>query len=303
MQHKHVRGRPRLPRSALLVALATVLATGLGGIALAEPTAPKWTGSFDNFPDANWDADWGAVDEGRWGFQNLRAVSDPSTPGGGQALKVNYPANSGPPSCDDNGCVEGGGQFYQDLTTNGHTELHNSPTVVLKYSYRFPVGFDFGKKRAGKMPGLYGGKPGCSSGGNHCEKGWSTRYMWRGGNSTAPDGELYLYSAAGSGYGEDLCKGNWRFPADGKWHSIEQMVNVETGQISIWSDGGSTPVCQEKKALGGTLVSGVFFSTFHGGHTTEWSPSRDTSAEFADFTVSTTRQGAATTPATATGDG
>ena len=38
----------------------------------------------------------------------------------------------------------GGGQFYQDLTTNGESALANSPSLDLKYYYQFPVGFDFG---------------------------------------------------------------------------------------------------------------------------------------------------------------
>ncbi|MFE0188038.1 polysaccharide lyase [Streptomyces sp. NPDC058989] len=296
MKHEHAHRRRKLPRAALLVALATVGAAGLGGVALAGSSSPAWSGSFDGFPDAAWASKWGKVKEGSWGFQNLRAIDDPSTPGGGKALQVDYPAKSGPPSCDE--CKVGGGQFYQDLTTNGQTALRNSPTVDLKYSYKFPVGFDFGKKRAGKMPGLYGGKPGCQSGGDHCSDAWSTRYMWRGGNADAPNGELYFYGPKGSEYGQDLCKGNWKFAADGKWHSIEQLVNVETGQISIWSDGGSAPVCQQKVSMGGTPVSGIFFSTFHGGHTTDWSPSHASSAEFGGFSLSTARQNGVSPAAT-----
>ena len=78
------------------------------------------------------------------------------------------------------GCVLGGGQFYQDLTTNGQSALAQSPSLDLKYDYKFPVGFDFGAKTAGKMPGLWGGGvPGCESGAQHCAEGWSTRYMWQ----------------------------------------------------------------------------------------------------------------------------
>ncbi|MEZ0093760.1 hypothetical protein ABH925_004952 [Streptacidiphilus sp. EB129] len=185
---------------------------------------------------------------------------------------------------------------------NGQQALAQSPTVDLKYWYRFPVGFDFGGKTAGKMPGLYGGVPGCESGGQHCNGGWSTRYMWRGGSTSAPDGELYFYTASGSGYGADLCLGNWHFPADGKWHSMEQLVNTGSGQITVWADGGATPVCQTTQTLGGTPVSGTFFSTFHGGHDTSWSPTHTTTDEFADFTLATAQQsGGGTSPATPAG--
>ncbi|MFC0430939.1 fibronectin type III domain-containing protein [Kutzneria buriramensis] len=277
---------------------------------LAAASSPAWTGTFDNFHTSSWNSSWGLTSDSaqckgatstapcNWGYNNLQPVSDPTAPGGGQALKVTYPAPSGPPSC---GCGLGGGQFYQDLASNGQSVLATSPTLDLKYYYKFPVGFDFGKKTAGKMPGLYGGQPGCESGGQHCGTGWSTRYMWRGGSSSAPKGELYFYTASGSGFGADLCLGNWTFPADGNWHSIEQLVNVKTGQISIWSDGGTTPVCQTTQPLPGAF-SGVFFSTFHGGHDTSWSPTHTTTDEFADFTLDPNPQNGTvpSTPATPT---
>ena len=260
---------------------------------------PAWTGNFNNFHTSGWNSSWGLTSDSQqcagasgsfgcnWGYGNMQAVSDSTAPGGGQALKVTYPANSGPPSCflTVSGCKLGGGQFYQDLTTNGQSALAQSPSLDLKYDYNFPVGFDFGKKTAGKMPGLWGGGvPGCESGGQHCAQGWSTRYMWRGGSSSAPSGELYFYTSSGSGFGADLCLGNWTFPADGKWHSIEQLVNIQTGSITIWSDGKN--VCQQTEPMPGAH-SGVFFSTFHGGHDTSWSPSKTTTDEFANFTLST----------------
>src|SRR5947207_6176708 len=119
-------------------------------------------------------------------------------------------------------CGIGGAQLYQDLSTNGMADLIKSPSLDFMYWYRFPVGFDFGGNTAGKMPGLYGGEPGCESGGQRCNKAWSTRYMWRGGSASAPNGEMYFYGAGGSGFGADLGGGSWHFVADGKWHSIEQ---------------------------------------------------------------------------------
>ncbi|WP_194916221.1 fibronectin type III domain-containing protein [Catenulispora rubra] len=262
-------------------------------------TVPAWTGTFDNFHTAPWIANWGTTSDTaqcqgasgtfgcNWGYGNLAPVTDSSAPGSGQALKATYPANSGPPSCylSVSGCVLGGGQFYQDLTTNGQTALANSPSLDLKYDYSFPVGFDFGGKTQGKMPGLWGGGVmGCESGAQHCASGWSTRYMWKGGSSSAPNGELYFYTASGSGYGADLCNGNWTFAADGKWHSIEQLTNVSTGSITIWSDGRN--VCQVTEPMPGAH-SGVFFSTFHGGHDLSYSPKKTENAEFADFSLAT----------------
>jgi hypothetical protein len=282
--------------TAALASAATLAAAGQTGT-IPAASSVAWTGTFAGFPSSSWHSAWGITPDSQqcqgatststcnWGYSNMQAVSDASAPGTGQALKVTYPAPSGPPSC---GCGLGGGQFYQDLTSAGLPSLAAGQTLDLKYWYKFPVGFDFGKKTAGKMPGLYGGVPGCESGGQHCQGGWSTRYMWRGGSASAPNGELYFYTSAGSGYGADLGVGSWKFAADGQWHSVEQLVNVGTGQITIWSDG--TQAFQTTQNLGGTPFSGVFFSTFHGGHDTSWSPSHTTTDEFADFTLSTGQQ-------------
>jgi fibronectin type 3 domain-containing protein len=316
VSHNRIRGRLALAVvwAAALALLISFVSWGSADAGAVTPSSssPAWTGTFDNFHSSGWNSSWGltsdtaqcAIATGtyncNWGYSNLQPVSDATSPSG-QALKVTYPANSGPPSCYQgvSGCALGGGQFYQDLTTNGQAALHNSPTIDLKYYYNFPVGFDFGKKTAGKMPGLYGGVPGCESGGQHCQNGWSTRYMWRGGSASAPSGELYFYGGSGSGYGQDICLGNWTFPADGKWHSIEQSVNITTGAITIWSDGKS--VCQTTQTLS-SPVSGVFFSTFHGGHDLSWSPTKTTTSEFADFSLATagpqTPGGGGSTPAT-----
>ncbi|HEY4457678.1 MAG TPA: fibronectin type III domain-containing protein [Pseudonocardiaceae bacterium] len=308
----HTRVRATL-WAAMVALLVVFISWGTADVAAAG-TSPSWTGTFDNFHTSGWNSSWGLTSDTaqcpiavgtyncNWGYGNLQAVNDATSPSG-QALKVTYPANSGPPSCykSSSGCALGGGQFYQDLTSNGQTALHNSSTIDLKYYYNFPVGFDFGKKTAGKMPGLYGGVPGCESGGQHCSNGWSTRYMWRGGSASAPKGELYFYGGSGSGYGQDICLGNWTFPADGHWHSIEQSVNISTGAVTIWSDGKS--VCTTTQTFA-SPVSGVFFSTFHGGHDTSWSPTKTTTSEFSDFTLSTDgpqTSGGGGTPATPTG--
>ena len=94
------------------------------------------------------------------------------------ALQVLYPANSSNPSSSP----VGGGDFYAQPY-----DMSSASNMTLEYSVFFPVGFDFVK--GGKLPGLYGGKEGCS-GGDAATDCWSSRMMWRKGGK----GEIYLVS-------------------------------------------------------------------------------------------------------------
>jgi hypothetical protein len=289
-RHSSARGIWRLALASALVLAVAAQARRASAVGVV----PDFVGDFADFNSPDWRKHWGIISDDlkceiangkttcNWGYQNLKQATDPETPAGFTPLEVTYPAPSGPPSC---GCGLGGGQLYQDLKAAGQTSLLQSPTIDLKYYYNFPVGFDFGKSTAGKMPGLYGGPPGCESGGVHCGGAWSTRYMWRGGSSSAPSGEIYFYAGTASGYGADLGGGSWHFQADGKWHSIEQLIDLPAGNIKIWHDGAM--VFQTTRSFGGTPLSGIFFSTFHGGHDTGWSPSKLTRSHFAAFTLST----------------
>lgn len=277
-------------RTALVLAvLAAALSTGLSGTAAAD-SAAAWTGDFTDYGSDSWTSSWGALSAGAWGQDHLSQVSDSAAPGDGSALQVTYGAGSSANSCGD--CPNtGGGQFYTDLNSIGRSDLANSTTLDLKYNLKLPAGFDFGK--GGKLPGLYGGEPGQASGGNHGD-GWSTRYMWRDDGNGNGNGEVYLYTPTNSGptgYGVDLGLGAWQWPADGNWHSIEQLVDRSSGDITVWLDGQQ--VLAESGAasgIGSIPFSGVFFSTFYGGHDTSWGPATDQQAFFAHFTLSTTIQ-------------
>jgi hypothetical protein len=276
--------------------------SGAAGGATSGPTAvvssaagassAAWTGQFAGYGSAAWKAQWGYTDTGQFGQADLTEVSDPTTPGGGSALRVYYGAGSSANSCTD--CPNpGGGQFYQQLTSLGSvgTAMANSATLDLKYSIKIPAGWDFGK--AGKLPGLYGGVIGQESGGHHGADGWSTRYMFRDHDGTPNAGEVYLYTPTNSGptgYGVDYF-GNWSWTADGNWHTVEQLVNRQTGSVTVWFDGKQ--VLQETNIATGISkipFSGVFFSTFFGGHDTTWGPKSAEYAYFADFSLSTTVQ-------------
>jgi hypothetical protein len=93
-------------------------------------------------------------------------------------IDVLYPAGSINPGSSP----VGGGDFYA-----APYDMSNAQNMTLEYSVFFPAGFDF--VLGGKMPGLYGGKEGCS-GGDAAEDCWSSRMMWRKDGN----GELYLVS-------------------------------------------------------------------------------------------------------------
>ncbi|KAG8753039.1 hypothetical protein FRC12_011686 [Ceratobasidium sp. 428] len=95
------------------------------------------------------------------------------------AIEAFYPEGSINPG----NSPQGGADFY----ANPLPALKDAQNVTFGYSVFLPV--DFEPVRGGKLPGLYGGKTGCS-GGDAALDCFSTRLMWRAKN----DGELYLVS-------------------------------------------------------------------------------------------------------------
>ena len=60
----------------------------------------------------------------------------------------------------------GGSGFYWQLSDG---DLAQRESMTLKYEVKFDDGFDFVK--GGKLPGMYGGKMGCSGGANAADNG------------------------------------------------------------------------------------------------------------------------------------
>ena len=75
---------------------------------------------------------------------------------------------------------QGGSEFYASPL-----DITQARSVTLEYNVFFPGDFEWVK--GGKLPGLYGGRTGCS-GGDPALDCFSTRLMWRTGGV----GELYL---------------------------------------------------------------------------------------------------------------
>ena len=237
-----------------------------GGNPPVTPGSRQWTGNFDNFNTPAWGRAWGVSvpgDSHSFGQNDpgMAAFADPTSPDGHQVLKVSYAAMSSARSCTK--CpLPDGGQFYQDLTAIGRSDLANAQVLHMRYYVKFgdsTSAFDFGK--AGKMPGLWGGIAGQESG---CVgtggTSWSTRFMWRGGKA-----EVYLYdpthSAGGCGADIFWTSGTWQ--GDAKWHYVEQAVNRMTGTVDVWYDGN---MALQNHSIGsgyGTIpFRGIFFSTF-----------------------------------------
>jgi len=270
-------------RNARLLLAAALLAVGLAAVPAtgAGAATAGWTGTFDGFPGPDWTAAWGQAAQSAWGLgDTLTSVADASSPSGA-VLDVRYGAGSSAHSCTNCPNV-GGGEFYTRFSAIGHADWGTAPVLDLKYSLRFASGFDFGK--GGKLPGLYGGEIAQASGGIHGDA-WSTRYMWR----KPSKGEVYFYSPTGSGYGKDLGLGKWSYAADGKWHTVEQLVERTAQRITVYYDGKQV---YTTKVTGMSAIpfSGVFFSTFFGGHEKSWGPKRTVHAAFAAFSVSTSIQ-------------
>lgn len=191
-------------------------------------------------------------------------------------VTVSYPAGSSAPSA---GAPYGGAQLCAPFASGPKTD------VTLTYQLRMPVGFQF--VQGGKLPGVYGGvEP--FSGGSHNAYGWSMRLMWR----TAGAGEVYGYISTTSGYGDSWGRGNFRWKADGRWHTVTEHVHLNSpgksdGWVTLAYDGVRA-IDQTGLAVTttGTPANGLFFSTFYGGHDSTWAPTADEHIDFANFRVS-----------------
>ncbi len=206
-----------------------------------------------------------------------RLIPDPVRPYAmaQQVLQMRYPAGKIGPQ-------ESGGQFLVSLLPQRE--------YYLEYRVFFQPGFDF--TRGGKLPGLTGGGSKYTGGRPTDDgKGWSARYMWRAGGKAV----VYFYHFGQNGkYGDDLPLGVTFIP--GNWYTLTQHVVVNTpgsrdGRLEVWVDRRPVLTCKDLVLRGpqagdAGLVDSFYFSTFHGGSTPEFAPSRDCYACFDDFRIS-----------------
>jgi hypothetical protein len=216
---------------------------------------------------------------------------------GEKSLRVSYPKGGVGPG-------ETGTQF--PLVFNQMTGLHESHfnEIYLRYYLKFEEGFDF--RLGGKLPGLMGGGNSWSrSGGDQPDgtNGWTMRFMWR------RNGQIVVYAYlppsengkwGGVQWGQDINCGFTAVP--GKWHCIEQYINVGTpgaddGQLKVWIDGVQRLDIDDMRFWDIEndygLIGGVYFSTFHGGNTSDWAPRVDSYAQYDGIVMARNRVGPA----------
>ncbi|KAH9977048.1 hypothetical protein BGW80DRAFT_1166751 [Lactifluus volemus] len=246
-------------------------------------------------------------------------------------LQLFYPKDSVNPA----GWPRGGSEFYAEPL-----DLSDARSVTFAYSVFFPSDFEWVK--GGKLPGLYGGRTGCS-GGDPALDCFSTRLMWRQGGA----GELYLYApkdrqvpslcdappltVCHQTYGFSIARGSFKFSA-GSWTYVSQTVVLNTpgypdggfhlevdGKVAIdltevfyrdYLDRDFTPAgtilgyhsnseFDRDSGLSSAQASddgisghrpvgfkGIFFSTFFGGHQSEFATPKDQRVWFKDFSLS-----------------
>jgi hypothetical protein len=225
------------------------------------------------------------------GFDMNRAIVDDAySKSGSKSLRLFYPK----------------GQFGT-ANTGGQAPLMVPPQdeYFASYYVRFSEDFSWGTtSEGGKLPGLSGG--GRCSGCATCtgSNGFTARLMWR----PAGKAVIYLYHLnkvnppCGDNY-DIVLDGKTLYFEKGQWYKISQRVKVNTGnnkdgEVEMWINDQHAQIRLYNGSLVDKLsgiqfvsnedkVDALYFSTFHGGSTTDWAPSVDSYIWFDDIIIST----------------
>jgi len=207
--------------------------------------------------------------------------------GSGTGMEVWYPQGSYVPS----GPIVGGVGIWSRHPLS-------TPTAVFKYSVWFGPDFDF--VNGGKLPGLYGGKTGCS-GGDPAVDCFSTRLMWRANGM----GELYLYANreaqdpaicqmpnnhCNPTFGWSLNRDSFLFLRNA-WTHVEETVTLNTpgqrnGVLAVKINGQEilryNNIVFRTAQFPNVRIEGMDFETFFGGNGPEWASPRDQLTKFTE---------------------
>ncbi|KAL1924774.1 uncharacterized protein VTP21DRAFT_4428 [Calcarisporiella thermophila] len=262
-----------------------------------------WTAPFPSTPlnDAaqhiilNWNVVNNTINAGASG---LSFVADPLTNSGQVVLRVNYPKGSYSPSASKKGqAVEGGAVFYTKPFPESGTPLRR---VMLSYEVGLPA--DFPWMKGGKLPGVFGGRPGSGcEGGAIRDDCFSVRVMWR----SQADAEAYAYTLTGNSicdrdkgvrcnddFGTSFGRGNAVFQP-GKWNKVDMLVEENAlerrnGVLRLWIN--DQPVTDNTNLVyrksDGVDLSAFMFNTFFGGNTPDWATPVDTFSLFRNIKMS-----------------
>lgn len=164
----------------------------------------------------------------------------------------------------------------------------------ISYWLRFSENFSWGTdNKGGKLPGLSANER--CSGGQTCDgtNGFTARFMWRENGRAV----LYLYYMDKPGkYGEDYDLINSEnkksyFPR-GEWINLIERVKINSGnnkdgEVQLWYNGEEVLNIKDLQFVSnGDMVDAFYFSSFHGGADTTWSPENDCYIWFDDIIVS-----------------
>ncbi|KAJ3152024.1 hypothetical protein HDU89_001671 [Geranomyces variabilis] len=244
---------------------------------------------------SNWANTW-KITKDTYGQANRALVPDPTGSASGNVLQITYPAGTRNPK---DGNVGGTGFYASPI------DLSGASTVTFSYQILFPKGFNFVK--GGKLPGLYGGHPGCS-GGNSALDCFSTRFMFR----TKGLGEIYLYvdrslqadafcnvppvTLCNPTYGASMGRGAYSF-TPGKWTSVSQTITLNTfsgkkpgqnGRVQVTVNGKKVIDFAQVVFIPNTSVNfgGIDFETFFGGNDDSWRTPTTQQVYFKNFALS-----------------
>jgi hypothetical protein len=186
---------------------------------------------------------------------------------GSSSLRILYPADN-----------------YGTSGTGAQAPLRVDPEDELYATYwlRFSENFDWGGEyEGGKLPGLAG--TGLCSGCQDCtgNNGFTARLMWRQDGR----GVLYLYhmdkvNNCGDDHALQLSGTDFYFEK-GQWYNIIQRVKINTednhdGEVEVWiNEEPAILMTGIRFVNNGSKVDHLYFSTFHGGNSSEWAPSED----------------------------
>jgi len=234
------------------------------------------------FPGVTWD-------DGLTGESRVSVATGGDTANGGRALRVSYPKNSlGPGGTGGN---PASGAQWKSIFGG------KADTMFARYRFLVPDGFDWVK--GGKLPGLCGSK--CNTGGNvpTGTDGWSARLMWRAGASLV---QYLYYAGQGGEFGTDVVWKRNGAPIvveTGKWHEVQVKICLNTpgsgpgqgksdGRVVGWYDGelAIDTTGFRFRDLDTMHIGQFYFSTFFGGSTDDFRPTKDERLFFDDFVVS-----------------